>query len=163
MIKEICIFGDEFEFLSNFFGRQVIINNHSYPTNEHAFQCFKTTNEQDFLYVASAPTPGQAKRRGQSITLRDDWTDEVRQGVMYKINLAKYAQHMDLLGKLLRTGDALLMEGNYHHDNYWGVVMVNGKWVGQNHLGKILMRIRNEFAQLLGLELRNGIYYINRY
>lgn len=163
MLKEITIFGGEFEFLSNFFPRTVIINGNSFPTNEHAFQAFKATNAHDFEYVQSAPTPGQAKRRGNQITLDPGWTDERKQFLMYRVNLAKYTLHFDLLGKLLRTGDAILMEGNYHKDDYWGVVQKDGQWVGQNHLGKILMRLRSEFAKNLGFELQNGIYVVGRY
>lgn len=33
-----------------------------------------------------------------------------------------------------------LIEGNYWHDTYWGVC----EGVGENHLGKLLMEIRNE-------------------
>ena len=41
---------------------------------------------------------------------------------------------------LLKTGDAMLIEGNTWGDRIWG--QVNG--VGENNLGKILMRIREE-------------------
>ena len=45
---------------------------------------------------------------------------------------------------LLATGDAELIEGNWWHDQFWGVC--NG--VGQNQLGKILMAIRNLYRNL---------------
>ena len=41
---------------------------------------------------------------------------------------------------LIKTGDQELIEGNYWNDTYWGVC----KGVGQNKLGKILMRVREE-------------------
>lgn len=40
--------------------------------------------------------------------------------------------------KLLNTGDALLIEGNTWRDYYWGEC----KGKGENHLGKILMEVR---------------------
>ena len=40
----------------------------------------------------------------------------------------------------MATGDAELVEGNTWNDTYWGVC--NG--VGHNHLGKILMQVRQE-------------------
>lgn len=44
------------------------------------------------------------------------------------------------LQKLLQdTGDAELIEGNWWHDEFWGVC--NG--IGQNQSGKILMVIRS--------------------
>lgn len=48
----------------------------------------------------------------------------------------------DLKAKLLETGDAELVESNWWHDYFWGVC--NGR--GENHLGKILMKIRAELA-----------------
>lgn len=59
---------------------------------------------------------------------------------MYEICLAKFSQNEELKIKLLATGDEHLEEGNTWGDRIWGTV--NSK--GQNHLGKILMRVREE-------------------
>jgi predicted NAD-dependent protein-ADP-ribosyltransferase YbiA (DUF1768 family) len=51
----------------------------------------------------------------------------------------------DLKQMLLDTGDQELIEGNFWHDNFFGVCSCGaclGK--GQNNLGKILMKIREE-------------------
>ena len=64
---------------------------------------------------------------------------------MYFLVLLKFQSHEDLRNQLFATGDAELIEGNDWHDNYWGncecprCVSIEG----QNHLGKILMRVRN--------------------
>lgn len=55
-------------------------------------------------------------------------------------NKAKFTQNEDLKQKLLSTGNALLIEGNTWGDTYWGIC--NGR--GQNKLGKILTRVRND-------------------
>jgi predicted NAD-dependent protein-ADP-ribosyltransferase YbiA (DUF1768 family) len=54
----------------------------------------------------------------------------------------KFSRNPELRVKLLNTGDLQLVEGNYWGDTFWGVC--NGK--GENHLGKILMRVRKELA-----------------
>lgn len=59
---------------------------------------------------------------------------------MYQINKAKYLQNRYLRNKLINTGDAYLKETNTWNDTFWGIS--NG--IGQNHLGKILMQIREE-------------------
>ena len=59
---------------------------------------------------------------------------------MYDICFKKFSQSEELKKKLLDTGDQELIEGNYWNDTFWGVC--EGK--GQNHLGKILMQIREE-------------------
>ena len=71
--------------------------------------------------------------------MRSDWED-VKFDVMYDIVKAKFTQNEDLKRKLLDTEGYYLEEGNNWGDKIWGVV--NG--VGENHLGKILMRVRNE-------------------
>ena len=51
----------------------------------------------------------------------------------------------DLKEMLLQTGDEELVEGNYWHDVYFGVCSCpkcGNK--GENHLGKLLMKIRSE-------------------
>ena len=49
----------------------------------------------------------------------------------------------ELKEKLIATGDAELIEGNPWGDTFWGVC--EGK--GENHLGKILMKIRSELNE----------------
>ena len=44
---------------------------------------------------------------------------------------------------LIQTGDSVLIEGNTWGDRVWGVC--NG--VGENRLGRILMKIRSELNQ----------------
>jgi predicted NAD-dependent protein-ADP-ribosyltransferase YbiA (DUF1768 family) len=44
---------------------------------------------------------------------------------------------------LLLTGDCELVEGNTWGDKFWGVC--DGE--GENHLGKLLMKIRAELAK----------------
>ena len=62
---------------------------------------------------------------------------------MYQIVKCKFEQNEDLKIKLLNTGNSELIEGNTWGDKIWG--KVNG--VGQNNLGKILMRIRKELKE----------------
>ena len=44
---------------------------------------------------------------------------------------------------LLNTGEVELVEGNWWKDDFWGVCTEKG----QNHLGKILMKLRKEFKE----------------
>lgn len=78
--------------------------------------------------------PSEAKRLGRRVKLREDW-EEVKELVMYEICYHKFSQNPDIRKMLLDTGDAELIEGNT-----WGDKI----GVGENRLGKILMRIRNE-------------------
>ena len=55
-------------------------------------------------------------------------------------------QNEDLKQLLLATGDLVLEEGNTWHDTFWGVDARTRE--GENHLGRILMRVRGELAEL---------------
>jgi predicted NAD-dependent protein-ADP-ribosyltransferase YbiA (DUF1768 family) len=53
-----------------------------------------------------------------------------------------------LRARLLATGTALLREGNWWRDTFWGVDQRTG--AGQNHLGRLLMEIRDELRDRTG-------------
>lgn len=139
-MKAITRFSGEYEFLSNFYIVPVRWDNRVYTSSEAAFQSAKTldpTIREQFAEM----TPSEAKRRGRKVVLRDDW-ESVKDKVMRDVVTAKFVQHPELAIKLLDTGDATLLEGNSWHDTYWGVDEHTLK--GQNHLGKILMDIRDK-------------------
>ena len=136
-MNKIDCFDGEYGFLSNFYAHPVYHDGILYPTNEHAFQAAKTMDLNKRKEIAALKTPGQAKRAGRHVLLREDW-EEVKYQVMKEIVSAKFLDP-DLKEKLLATGDTELIEGNTWHDCWWGVC----DGVGQNNLGKILMEIRN--------------------
>jgi ribA/ribD-fused uncharacterized protein len=138
-VTHIDSFSGEHRWLSNFWYAPIVYAQHPFPTNEHAFQWAKTDVPHEKMLVMLATTPGGAKREGRRVTIRADWND-VRRSVMHDINLAKYTQHPNLAAKLLATHDAELVEGNHWGDTYWGVC----QGVGENHLGHILMAIRDQ-------------------
>lgn len=109
-----------------------------FPTVEHAYQAYKSTNQHDWVEISKLETPGQAKKVGQLIKLRPNW-NEIKLDTMEELLRMKFAIP-ELKTKLLETGDQKLVEGNYWGDVYWGVC--RGK--GENHLGKLLMKIRSE-------------------
>lgn len=86
--------------------------------------------------------PSMAKQLGQRVTLRHDW-EEVKLNIMYELNKQKFEWSPELRTALLATGDRYIEETNWWKDTFWGVC--NG--VGENHLGRILMRIREELKQ----------------
>lgn len=131
MSKVIDSFTGEYAFLSNF-----------YPTEfgsvEHLFQAAKTLDHKEQEEIMRAHSPGKAKRLGRKATLRSDW-EEVKLDHMEFFLRWKFS-NPELRQKLLDTGDATLVEGNHWGDTYWGVC--RGK--GENHLGKLLMKIRED-------------------
>ena len=138
-MEKIDKFDGAYAFLSNFYPSVVCDpEGIAYPTVEHYFQAMKTVYLSKRKEIAAAPTPGTAKRMGRRVLLRSDWND-IRVEVMRRGLKQKFA-NPDLRKKLLATGNAELIEGNWWNDTFWGVC--NG--VGENHLGKLLMEIRSE-------------------
>jgi ribA/ribD-fused uncharacterized protein len=139
----ITQFKDSYGFLSNFFYCDVNYMGIDYPSTEHAFQAAKTWDVEKRIWIASAPTPGIAKRRGRQIELREGWESE-RIRVMYDICRIKFSQPF-LTQALLDTEDVPLVEGNFWHDQFWGNCFcdTHQNIEGRNYLGKILMHIRS--------------------
>lgn len=139
MSKAITEFSGENSFLSNFYAAPVVYQRLRFENSEAAFQASKCPERmREFIGL----NPSQAKRLGRRIELRPDW-DKVKFDVMYEVCWRKFTQNPDLKQKLIDTGDADLVEGNTWGDRIWGVC----DGVGENHLGKILMRIRDELNQ----------------
>lgn len=142
-MEPITSFSGDYRWLSNFWECSVEFEGVMYPSSEHAYQAAKTLNKRERLKIRDQSTPGKAKKAGQKIEIRSDWED-VKLNVMRTILLDKFNRHPDLRAKLVATGNAGLIEGNHWNDTFWGVC--RGK--GTNHLGRILMKIR-DVAQLL--------------
>lgn len=132
---------------SNFYRHPVIFGGVEFPTAEHLFNASKSPDRAEREHVRAAPTPGEAKRRGRRVTLRPRWDEEVRYDAMRMTVRAKF-EDPELRALLLATGDALLIEGNRHHDQHWGDCGCeeHRAWPGHNHLGRTLMAVRAELA-----------------
>lgn len=129
--------GTEYGFLSNFYSSPIQYEGIVYPTVEHMFQALKALDIETRKKIANAATPGQAKRLGRSVALREDW-EEVKVDVMRTALQLKFSDPT-LRAKLIATGDAELIEGNTWNDRFWGVCRGSGK----NMLGLLLMELRS--------------------
>lgn len=124
-----------------FFDEEEII----FPTVEHFFQAMKSKKWEDWKFIYSLKTAKEAKQEGRKLELRKDW-ETVKLDIMDVGLCGKFSKkyNPDLLRKLLYTGDSLLIEGNYWHDNFWGdCTCEKCKGIkGENNLGKLLMEVR---------------------
>ena len=134
----ITEFAGIYHFLSNFYLCTVLYEETAYGSAEAAFQAAKIADprQRGIFYDLD---PYLAKMTGRMVNLRPDW-EQVKDTVMENIIRDKFTQNEQLGKLLLATGDTDLIEGNDWNDTYWGV----SHGVGQNKLGKILMKIRKE-------------------
>jgi len=65
----------------------------------------------------------------------------------------KLQQHPNLVEELINTGDKIIIEdvtarGDKGGNLFWGAMLVDGEWVGENTLGKLWMDLRKEHQML---------------
>ena len=128
--------------LSNFHKHPFVFRGRTYQTSEAAYMSEKTLDPREKDYLATLYEGKEAKAYGYQITLRDEWDDRHRIHAMYRVLFAKFTQDISSLNVLLSTGDKYIEETNWWGDVYWG--RCGG--VGTNHLGSILMTIRDFVA-----------------
>ena len=140
IVKE---FQGEYRFLSNFWPAPLVYRGIRYPSSEHAFQAAKVGEHPKWdmlkMNLAQIQSPGEVKRVARTLRLRPNW-EEKKVSIMREIVLAKFTQNEELGRKLVKTGSAVLQEGNYWGDTFWGIC----KGKGGNWLGRILMEVREE-------------------
>lgn len=140
--------GKTYRFLSNFYINSdksdlCKIEKYNYMSVEHYYQAMKFNDPKIRKQIREAFSPFLAKKiaHKNEALIRKDW-DNIKLDIMEKGVRAKFMQNEYLKKKLLQTGNVCLEEGNTWNDLFWGKSLKTGK--GQNHLGKILMKVRQE-------------------
>lgn len=126
-----------------------------FATGEHAFQAMKFWGSDwtYFLEIANSVSPSESKYLGRSRKhpLRADW-EVVKLDVMCAVVRTKFSLTRDEGQRLLTTGDKMLVEGTWWHDDVWGVDLSTSGLPGRNWLGTILMARRAELRAMKALE-----------
>lgn len=128
----------------------------------------KFTSAEQYMMYGKAKLFGDMETQAKILAVTDvakikalgrevkGFDDEVwkanREQIVYTGLKAKFRDNVELKEKLLSTGDAILAECAVH-DRVWGIGMSmkdpnrfnTEKWRGMNLLGKLLMRVRDEF------------------
>ena len=136
--EPITSFTGQYRFLSNFYPCEVFYEGILYPSSEHAYMASKTNDLQLKKLISTILQPSDAKKFGRKIDLRKDW-DDLKLEYMEQILRIKFS-NPELREKLKSTKNRVLIEGNKWGDTFWGESPLGN---GFNHLGKIIMRIRD--------------------
>lgn len=142
--KEINFFRRtcEYGWMSNFYGKSMIIDGIEYQTNEHYYQSQKTTIPELQEKIRNQPSPFLAMVTGRSLKpdeFRKD-LETIKVDIMLK-GLRQKFKDPELRDKLFLTGKASIHEDN-PNDKFWGKT-------GKDMLGKLLMQVRKEFREEL--------------
>lgn len=137
---EITRFKEEYEFLSNSYPSRIVYEGLEFSCAESAFQSTKCKDEKEKLYFTTC-TADKARQRGGKITPEPSW-EERRLSLMESVLRAKFTQHPELMEQLKATGGIRLINGGNDKNTFWGVGLYSQK--GENQLGRLLMKIREE-------------------
>ena len=87
------------------------------------------------------------KHRGKSIQIGENW-NEIKLRVMEDLVFAKFRQNKCIYYSLLNTRPMDLIEAT--QNTFWGagctlgsIALEEGCWQGLNHLGRLLMKVRD--------------------
>lgn len=133
---------DAYGFLSNFYPSPILIEHQSWATSEHYYQAQKFIHQPEVyqeIQQCESPELAFSLSRKYQKHVRTDWAN-VQIDVMRFIVEEKFKQNPSLAFQLIDTGDATITEHS-HKDAFWGDGD-DGK--GLNHLGKILMTLREK-------------------
>lgn len=150
---------------SNFYFTPMVVprlGNKKFYYLENAYQAGKSLDKAVWEeFTDPLLTPGQAKRKGGLLKLtRPLWDGIVRieeaatleemtpfkVAFMYELLQIKFVPSLNKR-KLLGSMNGTLVEGNFHHDNFWGNCLCSkcATIEGRNVLGKLLMRLRKSY------------------
>jgi ribA/ribD-fused uncharacterized protein len=146
-ISEIKGFFGEYRFLSNFWPARVFLDGEEYFSVENAYQAAKYKKEtRGYFKTCSAPEAKKISPDNFEYNYTEEEWSDVKLQIMYDLLVQKFDETLnpELYQKLKETGDRYLEETNWWEDIYWGVYKSEARedGVGENNLGQLIMRVR---------------------
>ena len=135
--KAIKYFRGKNAFLDNGYPVRIEYEGMTFPSVEAAFQAAKSWDVRHRLACSKADTPVIAKRLGRKVALRPDWEEK----------------KLAIMKELLEQSSGILSCGisfGYRGRGAGGgkptgrCLLGQGKGEGENHLGRLLMEVREE-------------------
>jgi len=153
---------EEFGGFSNMNGGfPVLVNGVRVRTSEHLYQALKFPDhpniQREILeepspmvakWIANRKDDKEKKKEGNKRKVRKDW-ESIQLEVMEFCLRVKLIYHWMKFGGLLRSTegkDIFEIEARKGTTPFWGVIEDEMGFRGENHLGKLLMKLRSEFV-----------------
>lgn len=138
-MTDVVQFRGQWRFLSNFYFCDIEYQGDTYPSVEHAYQAAKTLNlSERRIFQHPSTSAAEAKQLGKTVTLQENWHTKSLK-IMEDLCYQKFSNY-NVLRNALCEIEGEIIEGNTWGDTFWGECPLGN---GENHLGKILMRVRD--------------------
>lgn len=143
--------------LSQWYPAEFIEDDIIYPTAEHYMMAEKARLFKDteiLKEILEAKHPKQAKELGRKVkNFNPEVWDKHCCDIVYRGNLLKFSQNLELRSFLVNTNSRILAEAS-PYDKIWGIGMDEKSpgienptnWRGTNYLGFALMEVRKELS-----------------
>lgn len=130
-------------------GYPFLVNGQRIPTSEHLYQALKFSNHPDIqkkILKESSPVACKTIAEKHSEFVRTDWND-IQLEVMEFCLRTKLLWSWFAFGRLLASNSGKIIYGiSANRNKYWGVVKHTAGFEGNNHLGKLLMKLRDDYS-----------------
>lgn len=129
-------------------GYSVNVNNVIIPTVEHLYQACRFPGYPQIQYdILSEPSPMKAKWIGRKFidSTRSDWKTECF-NVMKWCLVIKLSQNWETFGRLLESTGKMNIVELAPKGKIWGAKQTGNKLEGVNALGRLIMKVREEFV-----------------
>ena len=152
--QAIVGFKGDYDYLSNDFllihpyHRPIAFGKLWFPSVTHAFEASKTRDLEARKRISLASDARVARMMAKMTLQVSDWQEQ-QLPLMEQLVMDKFLRNQRLMLALLRTEDKPLVHTDFYRDTFWGAVEnADGVWEGENHLGKILMRVRLTYRNI---------------
>lgn len=131
-----------YDFLSMKYPSDIKIESVTFKNAIVAFYAMKATDKNAWPKFARL-NPAKAREKYKKIPTTDQYLDEDREKHLYIVNKAKFDQNLLLKARLLDTKGMKLIN-TVPYSDYWIGIHRNQ---GDNMLGKVLMKIRDDYLK----------------
>ena len=148
-------FRGDFYFLSNMYECDIEFNKNKFKSIEHAYIYHKYDNIEIKKLALSDIDGKVLKIESKRFKKVKGW-DDIKLKLMYELLKVKFNK-TPFKEMLISTNDCNIVEGNSWNDTFWGVDITQTPNIGENHLGRLIMKVRDE---LLGLNRNKKSIFI---
>lgn len=140
--------------LGNMYASPIRYEGKIWLTSEALFQALRFEDEEirEVIRLEKSPMGAKMKAKGNKDRMVIEPMSEKDLENMKMVVRLKFDQNEVLKSKLKVSGEHIIVEniGNRNGERhlFWGMKKVNGEWIGNNRMGKILMEIRKEFIEM---------------